>query len=153
MKNLTGRQNHNTHAGTHMKRRQKGFTLMELMIVIAIVGVLSSIAVPSYLQSVRKSNRKAAATCLIEQAQYAERVYTTTMSYATIVAPTTGCAAELNSRYNFTVAKTANTYTFSAVAKSDQLQDTDCLNLAITQTGEKTVSGANSANPNKCWSK
>ena len=131
---------------------QRGFTLIELVIAIAIVGILTAIAVPSYLEYVRKSNRKAASACLLEQAQLAERIYTTTLSYATFAVPATGCVADLGARYGFTATGvTATAYTLNANATGDQASDTKCLNLSITQTGAKTVSGSDTAN--YCWSK
>ena len=138
---------------SYFYRRQSGFTLIELVVVIAIVGILTAIAIPSYQSSVRKSNRKAAATCLLEQVQLAERIYTTTLSYATVAGSTVGCAADLGARYQFTATGvTATTYTLNAIAQGEQLADTQCLDLGVNQAGLKTVSGTYSTNPSQCWS-
>jgi type IV pilus assembly protein PilE len=65
--------------------QQRGFTLMELMIVVAIVGILASIAIPSYQESVRKSRRAEARSQLLEVAQYLQRFYSQNDSFAVAV--------------------------------------------------------------------
>lgn len=136
------------------QRRESGFTLIELVIAIGIVGILTALAVPGYQAYVIKSNRKAAAACLLEQAQRAERYYTTTLTYVGLPAPGGGCTVDLAARYTFPAATsvTATTYIFSANALGDQLRDTQCLNLGVNQAGTKTVSGSYSASPNQCYS-
>ena len=63
-------------------RQVRGFTLIELMIVVGIVAILATIANASYQSFVLKSRRAAAATCLMERAHYMERYYTTQLTYA-----------------------------------------------------------------------
>jgi type IV pilus assembly protein PilE len=58
-----------------------GFTLIELMIVVAIIGIIAAIAYPSYTNQVVKTKRAAATACLSEQASYMERFYTTNLRY------------------------------------------------------------------------
>jgi type IV pilus assembly protein PilE len=67
-------------AGSDMNK-QRGFTLVELMVVVAIVAILASIAYPSYTNHVKKTRRGMATGCLQENAQYMERVYTSKLSY------------------------------------------------------------------------
>jgi type IV pilus assembly protein PilE len=112
------------------KRHQRGFTLIELVIAIAIVGILTAIAIPSYQNQVRKSNRKAAATCI--------------MTYDGAPDPTGGCSSDLASRYTFAYNGTPNatTYSIRATAIGDQLNDEKCLNLSVDQAGARTVSGS-----------
>jgi type IV pilus assembly protein PilE len=136
-------------------RYQTGFTLIELVIAIAIVAILTAIAVPSYQEQVRKSNRKAAATCLTEYAQFMERYYTTNLTYVDADPGELGCAKDLEERYEFglTAAATANAYSLTAEAKNAQTDDKKCLNLSINQSGQRSVSGSSSAKPTDCWSK
>ena len=61
--------------------KSKGFTLIELMIVVAIVGILAAIAYPSYTEYVRKTQRAEAAAMLLEEAQAVERAFSQTGSY------------------------------------------------------------------------
>ena len=58
---------------------QQGFTLIELMIVVAIIAIIAAIAYPSYINSVVKTKRAAAEGCVSEYANYMERYYTTNL--------------------------------------------------------------------------
>jgi len=126
-------------------RHQRGFTLIELMIVVAIVGILARIAYGSYQTSIAKSRRNLAQGCLVEQAQFMERTYTTNMSYASAALPAQAdqqCQADLASHYSFALssaAQTASTYALSASAIGTQATiDESCSPLTITQTGART---------------
>lgn len=64
-------------------KKGKGFTLIELMIVIIIIGVLAAIAWPQYIDFVRKSRKTDAQAMLLEASSYAERLFTSTQAYPT----------------------------------------------------------------------
>jgi type IV pilus assembly protein PilE len=126
----------------------RGFTLIEIMVVIAIVGVLFSVAIPIYQSNVLKTKRQAAQSCLMEYAQYMERYYTTnttnplSFTDATLSAAA-ACATSLTSAYAFTLSSTRSTYTLTATAKGAQVKDTDCIPLTLQQDGTKS--------PSSCW--
>lgn len=137
----------------------KGFTLIELMVVVAIIAILAGIAYPSYIEHIKKTRRSAGAACLMERAQFMERFYTTNMAYdkdaggTAVAIPASGCVSDLQPFYSFGVPSnlTATTYTLTATAIGAQTNDTACGNLSIDQAGKKTVSGGNSATPSLCF--
>ena len=126
---------------------QRGFTLIELMVVVAIVAILAAVAFPSYNSHVMKSRRAAAATCLMERAQFMERYYTTNLTY--VDAPAPAQCPDIAAFYNvsFVEAPTARAYTLRAVPQAAQAQrDTKCGTLTLTATGQR---GA--ASTTGCW--
>lgn len=134
-------------------RRAKGFTLIELMIVVAVIGILTAIAYPSYQDSVRKSRRTDAKSALLELAQFMERNYTLSNRYdkdssgAAVVLPYTETPKDGTAKYyNLSIsASDAQSFTLKAEPKNSQVSDT-CGDLSITNTGEKTASGIG-----QCW--
>ena len=135
-----------------MTRHARGFTLIELLIVLAIVAILLAIAIASYEFATVKTRRAAAAGCLMELAQGAEREYTANLSYAGTAAPAGGCVAEQAGIYNysFTAAPTATTFTLQAVPQGRQATaDTWCGTMTVNQIGVRTESG--SGDVAYCW--
>jgi type IV pilus assembly protein PilE len=123
-------------------QRMAGFSLIEVMVVVAIIGILASIALPSYNDHQRKTRRAAGTACLTAVAQRMERVYTTDMSYAS--APAIGtltgaCEPETLKFYNFAfpAAPAAKTFSVSAAPYGKQSGDS-CGTLTINQAGAKT---------------
>lgn len=145
--------------------KPNGFTLIELMIVVAVVGILAAVAYPSYMSQVRKSRRSDAIAALsaIQQAQERWRAnnatYATTIAALGITSPTPGSYYTLS--INTTPAPTGASYvaTASAVSGKSQASDTGCTNLNVGM-GAKLVSGTWSLDsgkinyyPETCWSK
>lgn len=121
-------------------RPESGFTLIELMVVVAIIAIIASIALPSYNAHVRKTRRAAGAACATVVAQGLERVYTTDLSYAGAPAAATlaaSCDPDALKYYQIGTAVAARTYTVTATPKGAQSGDS-CGNLKLTQTGQKS---------------
>ena len=132
----------------HTHNRERGFTLIEVMIVVAIVAIIASIAFPSYQDSVRKSRRTDAATNLASFAQAMEKHFTENSDYLSAATGATAPAAPIatvyysqspvdgsSKYYNLTVqAATATTYTLRATPIG--AQDGDGI-LELTSTGIK----------------
>lgn len=138
-------------SGQATKRKESGFTLLELMIVVLIIGVLCAIALAAYQNSVIKSRRAAAASCLQERAQFMERFYATKLSYTAAPDPAQ-CGGGLDTFYTigFSGTPTGNAFTLTATPKGQQAsKDTKCAVLSINQNGVRSASGGGSEAD--CW--
>lgn len=130
----------------------RGFTLIELMIVVAIVAILASIAYPSYVDHVRRSRVTDAQMVLLEAAQWMERQYTQNNAYPTASALTAAAYnhAPKDGTVSYNIAKTPTTasqaYTLTATAAGDQASYARCRTLTLTNTGSRT-----SADDAECW--
>ena len=131
-------------------RQPRGFTLVELAIVVLIISVLAAIALPAYTDSVRKSRRGLTKAALVDIAQRFERFHTVNNTYigafalvvpaADRVTPTSAVGA----RRAYTVTNpviTANTFTLTATPLNEQVKDVRCMTLTLNQAGVKTESG------------
>jgi type IV pilus assembly protein PilE len=140
----------------------KGFTLIELMIAVAIIGILAAIAVPSYQESVNKSRRADAKATLLGLANAMERQFTETNSFkkaaGTTATPTdTGVplfyAVDSNTTgkyYDVTINAADDTsYTLWAAPKGGQSHD-KCGTFKLTHTGDKSFTGAGGTQAD-CW--
>lgn len=137
-------------------RKAGGFTLIELMVVVAIIGILASIAYPSYVQHMVKARRVAGATCLMEAAQFMERYYTTNMAYTGVVLPVTACMQEVADHYAIELSGAAGAATFTLTAtptpgSTQASNDGQCGTLSINQAGVRSVSGSAGSDVSKCF--
>lgn len=139
----------------HYKSQQSGFTLMELMIVVAIIGVLAAIGYPGYVDYITKANRTAAAAYITSLTNKQQQYMLDARQYATSLADL-GETVPTDVATNYTVSiNTDNTdtppsYVISAAPMGVQAaRDTKCATLTIDETGNKTESGTSTVS--ECW--
>lgn len=143
-------------------KKQKGFTLIEVMIVVVIVAILAAVAIPSYQDSVRKTRRADAKEALMRIAALQERYFFTNNNYGTAVQLGVGnTSAEGN--YTINVYTTPGSepgcgsdpcYRIVAtpVATGPQAADTKCAVFALNHVGQRSAKDASDANrTDECW--
>lgn len=130
------------------RHRQSGFTLVELMIVVAIIAILALFAIPGYQDSVRKSRRDDARVALLETAQRLERCYTQFGTYDDDDCDIDSPFASPEGYYSVTLVRDATTFTLTAAPQGPQAEDTRCGSLAVDQAGTHSATGSI---PESCW--
>jgi len=143
-------------------RRVAGFTLIELMIVLAIIVILAMVALPSYREHVLKSNRTLAEGVLLEVAGRQEQFFVNNNQYATLLtqlgysAATVGLNQERETGaagsgiYNISFSSASTTaFTAQALPTGGQTDDAKCATLSLTNLGVKGATGTGSTAD--CW--
>ena len=130
-----------------MRRSNRGFTLIEIMIVIAIIGIVITIGYPSLTEYVKKGRRAEVAGLLSEQAQVLERFY----SKGNVYTGATGLSAG-NDYYTITPTLTDQTFLLTATRKAGSMATDKCGDFTITNTGVRSmVNAADGLTTKDCW--
>jgi type IV pilus assembly protein PilE len=140
------------------RHRASGFTLIEILIALAIVGIITAIALPAYQDSQLRAGRAEGKTALLQVAADQERFYSNGFTYSTNAVPlATTPAANLmsqNGKYRVTVAACsggtiANCFLATATPQGNQADDA-CGNLTLTSTGVRAATGGTN---DECWAR
>lgn len=127
---------------TFKTSRNRGFTLIEVIIVVVIVGIIASFAVPSYMRYVRDSKRSEGQVALLSLSTQLERCFTEGFSYVSASCPTAPVDSQ-SGYYSLSISAAATSYTLTA---SPNFTDTQCGDLTLTHTGSRGSSAGTA-----CW--
>jgi type IV pilus assembly protein PilE len=134
-----------------MRNKMRGMTLIELVIVVAIVALLATVAIPSYRQFLLRSHRAEAKSALLNLAAAQEKFYLQNNTYTEELAdaPPDGLgltATTVNGHFTVTIDDAdADSFTATATAAGGQAQDSHCASFTINQAGTRT------ATSDDCW--
>jgi type IV pilus assembly protein PilE len=131
-----------------MKLRTRGFSLIELLTVVTILGLIAAIAIPSYRASVLKSRRVDAQVALNDLAQRLERCYTQFGAYNAADCAIAAPYASPEGHYSVSLVRAAGTYALTATPTGGQAADARCTQLSLNELGQKTAMGSH---PAECW--
>ena len=123
----------------------KGFTLIEVMIVVAIIGIIAAIGYPSYQNYVTDTRRADGHLALLNASQAIERCKASAFSYTNCTLPANLQQSD-DGQYAITVTTTNSNYTLTATAQDKQAHDTDCPTMTLNGLGQKGHTGAG-----PCW--
>lgn len=135
--------------------RQRGFTLIEVMITVAIIAIIASIAYPSYTESTQRSKRAEAKAHLMQLAQQLERCMSLYGSYSNASCNIQNGNSYASEKGYYDAAVTSDTTAFSIVGQppttSSQFADTSCRTFTITHLGVKTATKSDGSAATECW--
>ena len=133
-----------------MKQRTYGFTLTELLIAVAIAGILASVAIPSYSEHVKRAARVEAVTSLLDAANRQEQYFVDNREYTSNLGDLGVNTTTENGHYSLTVKVEGSNFTLTAKPVGGPVKsDGDCGSFTITDVGLKGVGGSKSID--YCW--
>jgi type IV pilus assembly protein PilE len=129
-------------------RKQSGMTLIELMAVVIILSIIAAIAVPNFIEQVRKARRSDAKQPLFDAAAKLEQYYQDNKGYSGFLL-TSSTSPEGYYSISFFAGPTTTSYTLEASPLGDQVKDAKCDKFRLDNLGQKTATGTLS--DTECW--
>ncbi len=130
--------------------RAAGFTLLELLLVIAIIGALAAIALPSYSQYVLRGKRVEGRSHLLDAAAIMERYYSDNNQYPDVLSKTNIQPTTETGKYDISLV-TSTPFQIYEVTATPTFTDDKCASLTLKQNGTKLITGTGTVA--KCWNK
>ena len=131
--------------------RYQGFSLIELLIAVAIIGILAAITIPMYSDYVTRSRRADGRAKLMQVAQELERCYTQFSKYDDVNCSVSASGTVISAQGFYVIGAsvpTPSTFTLTATPQNEQADDTDCKTLTLTHLGEQSATGTDK---DSCW--
>jgi len=144
-KKIARSQNGTVQAPRKAAKSSKGFSLIELMIVVAIIGIVSAIGYPSYLDYIKKTRRADGHLALMNASQSLERCKATNFSFTNCTLPEDLTESD-EGDYAISLEVTATTYIITATAQNKQANDDKCPTMILNDKGQQTFTG-----DGPCW--
>lgn len=139
--------------------KMRGFTLVELMITVAVLSILSAIAIPSYSEYMRRAHRSEMQSVMLEAAQYMQRYYTVNNAYnqdragKKITLPDSLSRSPRSGGARYTIEVTANSHDYTLRAKPTAATKDPCGTFVLDNTGRKSLTGNDpkKSDVQRCW--
>ena len=134
----------------------QGFSLLEILMTVAIVSILARLAIPAYQEAIQRSWRSDARIVLLSNAQYLARTYSENLKYRTsaqtpVLPLSTAPINGAQTRYNITVV-TPDDFSYTLTATPTGWTDSTCGNLTLDHLGTRLATAASGASANNdCW--
>jgi type IV pilus assembly protein PilE len=145
-----------------LKNQPKGFTLIELMVVIIVISILAAFAIPGYMSQLERARRAEGIIALELLSQQQEKFFSQYRTYTGVVSGADGCAGAAcglqqpsattdGGFYTITAAGDATSFTLTATAAGGQVNDDACGSFSLTNTGIETATNSSGAATTACW--
>jgi type IV pilus assembly protein PilE len=133
------------------RQSSRGFTLIELVIAMAIVAITATIAYSSYSSQIQHGRRSDALTSIGAISSSLERCYAQAYAYTGCGNVAAGTTASQNGYYSIVTAVAATSYTLTATPVGGQASDTTCASIVLSNSGQSATNAGGTDQTTTCW--